>query len=182
MAATEPALAPGRLLAALAGLLGGLLAARRRASAADAARRPRRGACIHLYDGGGVTADGPALLVRKSLADKVSLSGSYYVDAVSNASIDVVTTASPFKETRNAYDLGVDYAVRDSLITLSACTSSKRARLRRPSSVSLDVAQEVFGGMTTVSLGFTRGADEVGKKGEPELLRQGQALAVPRSA
>ena len=58
--------------------------------------------CTHLYRGGGVTADGPALLVRKSIADKVSLSGSYYVDAVSNASIDVVTTASPFKETRKA--------------------------------------------------------------------------------
>ena len=29
---------------------------------------------------------------------------------VSNASIDVVTTASPYKETRNEYGLGADYA------------------------------------------------------------------------
>ena len=55
----------------------------------------------HIYNGGGVTAYGPALLVRKSIADKVSLTGTYYVDTVSNASIDVVTTASPYKETRN---------------------------------------------------------------------------------
>ncbi len=79
----------------------------------------------HVYNGGGVTATGPALLVRKSLADKVSLSGSYYVDSVSNASIDVVTTASPFKEKRTAYGLGVDYAARDSLITLSAVRAAR---------------------------------------------------------
>jgi hypothetical protein len=67
----------------------------------------------HVYDGGGVKAQGPALLVRKSLADKVSLSAQYYVDAVSNASIDVVTTASPFKETRKAWDFSAQTVVRD---------------------------------------------------------------------
>jgi Protein of unknown function (DUF3570) len=116
---------------------------------------------FHLYKGGGVTASGPALLVRKSLADKVSLSASYYVDAVSNASIDVVTTASPFKERRNAYDLGVDYVVRDS--TLSLSTNYSKEPDYTASSVSFDVAQEMFGGMTTVNLGYTRASDQVRK-------------------
>ena len=120
---------------------------------------------IHVYKGGGVTASGPALLVRKSLADKVSLSASYYVDAVSNASIDVVTTASPFRERRNAYDLGVDYVVRDSTISLS--TNQSKEPDYTASSVSMDVAQEVFGGMTTVNLGYTRAADRVGKHDTP---------------
>jgi hypothetical protein len=120
-------------------------------------------ALIHSYDGGGVKASGPALLVRKSLADKVSLSAQYYVDAVSNASIDVVTTASPFKETRTAWDFGATTVVRDSTLTLGL------ARSREPDyladSFNVDVAHEVFGGMSTVSLGFTRGHDEVGKRG-----------------
>src|SRR2546421_5999682 len=100
-----------------AGLLGGVLAA----TSARAVDLPedRAEAMVHSYSGGGVNANGPALLVRKSLADKVSLTGSYYVDAVSNASIDVVTTASPYKERRTEYGFGVDYAVRDSLVTLS---------------------------------------------------------------
>jgi hypothetical protein len=118
---------------------------------------------VHSYDGGGVRALGPALLVRKSLANKVSLSGQVYVDAVSNASIDVVTTASPFKETRTAYELGVQGLVRDSTLSLSA--SSSREPDYIANAVNLDVAHEVFGGMTTLSLGFTRGADKVGKKG-----------------
>ena len=147
----------------LAGLFGSLLAV----GGAKAIELPenRAEALYHLYKGGGVTADGPALLVRKSLADKVSLSGSYYVDAVSNASIDVVTTASPFKETRKAYDLGVDYAYRDSLMSLGVYRSKEPDY--QADSFSLDVAQEVFGNMTTIALGYTRGVDKVLKSNEP---------------
>jgi Protein of unknown function (DUF3570) len=117
----------------------------------------------HLYDGGGVRASGPALLVRKSLADRVSLSASYYVDMVSNASIDVVTTASPFDERRNEYSLGLDYAYRDTLMTLSASNSTEPDYVA--DGVSLDMSQEVFSGMTTINLGFTRSVDKVGKAG-----------------
>ena len=49
----------------------------------------------HLYDGGGVQIDGPSVLVRKQVGKSVSLVGNYYVDVVSSASIDVITTASP---------------------------------------------------------------------------------------
>jgi Protein of unknown function (DUF3570) len=145
----------------LAGLLGGVIAP----GAAQAADLPedRADAMIHVYDGGGVRAVGPAFLVRKKLLDKVSLSASYYIDSVSNASIDVVTTASPYKENRSEYGFSADYAVRDASMTL-ALTSSKEPDYTADY-LSLDVAQEVFGGMSTVSLGYTRGADKVGKKG-----------------
>lgn len=116
----------------------------------------------HLYRGGGVTAQGPALLVRKSLADRVSLSGTWYVDSVSNASIDVVTTASPYRENRQVYELGADYVVRDALLSVS--TSSSREPDYVANAVSVDLAQEVYGGMTTVALGFTRAVDDVGRK------------------
>jgi len=152
-----------RLPRALGGLLGGIVATQ----AASAATLPedRTELMYHRYDGGGVKASGPALLVRKSLADRVSLAGSYYVDAVSNASIDVVTTASPFKETRRAYDASVDWLTRDTLVSANLYAS------REPDydvdTVGTDVAHEVFGGMTTVSLGFSRSHDEVRKKNEP---------------
>ncbi|HSB98898.1 MAG TPA: DUF3570 domain-containing protein, partial [Burkholderiaceae bacterium] len=151
-----------RWAAPLAGLLGGVLPSA--PTAAMTLPEDTAEALYHLYDGGGVTAQGPALLVRKSLLDKVSLSGTYYVDAVSNASIDVVTTASPFKETRKEYGVGVDYAYRDSLMSLSYSNSDEPDY--KAQGLSIDVAQEVFGSMTTVKLGFTRGQDDVGKKGE----------------
>lgn len=156
-----------RLVATLIHLAGGLLGALLAGGTARAITLPedRAEALIHAYSGGGVTASGPALLVRKSLADKVSLTGSLYVDAVSNASIDVVTTASPYRERRNDYGLAADYAVRDALITLSLGASTEPDYRTR--SLALDIAQETFGGMTTVNLGFTRAADDVGKTGDP---------------
>jgi Protein of unknown function (DUF3570) len=166
MARLAPRLA-SRLPGLVSGLFGSLVGSVLTAGTSSAATLPedRAEGMFHLYKGGGVTASGPALLVRKSLADKVSLSASYYVDAVSNASIDVVTTASPFRERRNAYDLGVDYVVRDSTISLS--TNQSKEPDYTASSVSMDVSQEVFGGMTTVSLGYTRAADQVRKVNEP---------------
>lgn len=147
----------------LAGLMGGALAA----AGAEAADLPKDTADVlfHLYDGGGVTADGPALLIRKSLFDQLSVSGSYYVDLVSSASIDVVTTASPYHETREERSLGLDYLVQDSLISVSG-TISKEPDYSADSA-SLDVKHDLFGGMTTLSLGYTRGWDIVGKHGSP---------------
>lgn len=140
--------------------LGGLLAPG--AAAAVDLPEDRADLMYHSYDGGGVKATGPALLVRKSLADRVSLSGSYYVDMVSNASVDVVTNASPYKERRKEYGIGADYAVRDALISLAASSSKEPDYEAR--AVSLDVSQETFGGMTTVALGFTRASDKVGQR------------------
>ena len=63
----------------------------------------------HLYEGGGVRIDGPSVLVRKQIGTSVSVVGNYYVDMISSASIDVVTTASPYKEEREQWSLGMDY-------------------------------------------------------------------------
>ncbi len=148
------------LLRLATGLLGGWLAT----GATQAASLPddRAEALIHTYTGGGVTANGPAFLVRKSLAGKWSLSGSVYVDAVSNASIDVVTTASPYRETRRAGDFSLQTVVRDASITFGMSTSREPDYVAN--GVSLDIAQDFFGGMSTLNLGFTRGADKVGSK------------------
>ena len=114
---------------------------------------------FHIYDGGGVRVTGPALLVRKNVADKVSVSGSYYADTVSSASIDVVTTASPFKEKRTEYGAGIDYLYNDSLMRLSVSKSNEPDYIA--DTLSMNFSQDVFGGMTTVSMGYSRGKDTV---------------------
>ena len=151
-----------RLVAPLAGLLGGVMSST--PVAAVTLPEDAGEAMYHLYDGGGLTASGPALLVRKSLLDKVSLTGTYYVDIVSNASIDVVTTASPYKETRKEFAVGVEYAYRDSLLSVSYSDSDEPDY--KAQGLSIDASQEVFGNMTTIKLGFSRGQDDVGKTGE----------------
>jgi len=119
-------------------------------------------AMFHIYDADGLRASGPAVLVRKKVGSSVSLQGSYYVDQVSSASIDVVTTASPFKETRKEFTVGGDYVVRDSMISVSSTQSTEPDY--KASTVNVDVSQDMFGGMTTVALGYSRGMDDVGRK------------------
>ena len=152
-----------QLLLKLATLLGGVFGLHH-ARAVDLPEDNAE-AMFHYYNGGGVTADGPALLVRKKLADSFSLSAGYYIDAVSNASIDVVTTASPFRETRREYSLGLDYVYRDSHISVASTDSTEPDYIAK--SNSMDLAQEVYGGMTTVNIGFTRGEDQVLKHNDP---------------
>jgi Protein of unknown function (DUF3570) len=146
----------------LLGALGGLLAT----GHAQAAELPedRADLMVHSFKGGGVDALGPALLVRKNILNKVSLFATYYADIVSNASIDVVTTASPYDETRNEYGFGFDYAVRDSLITLAGSYSTEPDYTA--TAFNIDVTTDFFSGMTSIGLGYTYGSDDVGKVGE----------------
>ena len=42
----------------------------------------------HDWQGGGVTVDGPSVLVRKSVNDSLSFAANYYVDMISSASVE----------------------------------------------------------------------------------------------
>jgi hypothetical protein len=150
---------PYLLAADLLGLLAGVFAS----GSARAVELPEDAANLmyHYYDGAGTKAYGPALLVRKSLADKVSLFGGYYLDQVSNASIDVVTTASKYKETRHEEWLGFDYVYRDATLTLSGSNSDEPDY--KSKAFNIDVQQETFGNTTTVAFGYTRAWDKVGE-------------------
>ena len=120
---------------------------------------------VHRYDGGGITIQGPSVLVRKKLGDKASVVGNYYVDSISSASIDVVTSASPYKERRTQYSLGGDYLYGKS--TYSAGYISSKENDYNSRTAYFNISQDMFGDLTTVSFGFTRGWDKVGRRGDP---------------
>lgn len=137
------------------------------ASMANAAVLPedRADLMYHSYDGGGMTIDGPAVLVRKKAGESVSMFGYYYADMVSSASIDVVTTASAYEEDRDEYSAGIDYLHGKSTMSLSYTYSDESDYTAN--TVSAGVSHDMFGDLTTISMGFTYGWDDVGKNGEP---------------
>ncbi len=147
-------------LLALAGLA---LAA---SSAAHAAVLPddRADVLYHRYDGGGVTIDGPSLLLRKKFAEKYSVSANYYMDMVSSASIDVMTTASPYKEERTQGSLAFDLLQGKTQYSVSYTLSDENDYTAN--TASFDLSQDIFGDLTTVSFGFSQGWDEVRKRGD----------------
>jgi len=135
---------------------------------------------FHSYDGGGVTISGPSLLVRKQFATNFSASANYYVDKVSSASIDVVTTASPYTEQRTQYSVGMDYLHERWILSLGLTKSEENDFLAN--TFSIGISQDVFGDLTTISLGYSLGKDEVGRRGDPlfadEIERQHYRLGV----
>jgi hypothetical protein len=118
----------------------------------------------HRYEGGGVTVDGPSVLVRKKIGESVSVSANYYVDMVSSASIDVVTTASPYKDRREQKSLSADYLRGKSLYS-AGYIQSKESDYTSDTAF-FNVSQDLFGDLTTVSLGYSQGWDQVGKRGD----------------
>jgi hypothetical protein len=119
---------------------------------------------FHSYDGGGVTIDGPSLLVRKKFAEKYAVNASYYVDMVSSASIDVITTASPYDEERTQYGVGFEYL--RGKVTYAASFSNSSENDYDADTASLSVSQDMFGDLTTVTLSFTRGWDDVTRRSD----------------
>lgn len=118
----------------------------------------------HRYDGGGVTIDGPSLLVRKKFAEQYAVTAGYYVDMVSSASIDVVTTASPYEEERKEYALGFEY-LRGKLKYDLGFSNSEESDYEA-NTARFAVSQDMFGDLTNVSLAFARGWDTVSREGD----------------
>ena len=113
----------------------------------------------HLYDGGGVTIDGPSVLVRKKVGKSVSFVGNYYVDMVSSASIDVITTASPYSEERKQWSLGMDYLRGNTTMRVNYVSSVESDF--DANTYAFSVSQDMFGDLTTLTLTYVLGDDLV---------------------
>jgi hypothetical protein len=119
----------------------------------------------HRYDGGDVTIDGPSILVRKKAGKSLSFVGNYYVDMISSASIDVITTASPYTEERTQWSMGMDYLRGNTTMSVNY-TSSEESDFDAET-VSFSVSQDMFGDLTTLTLSYALGDDLVRKSDDP---------------
>ena len=111
----------------------------------------------HSYDGGGITVDGPSVLIRKNVGENYSISANHYVDSISSASVDVqmLLGASRYSEERTQNSLGIDYMYDKSIISYSYTNSSENDF--EADTMNFSISQEMFGGLTTVSMGFKYG-------------------------
>jgi hypothetical protein len=114
---------------------------------------------FHRYEGGGVQVDGPSILVRKSVGQSVSVNANYLVDSISCASVDVITSASAYTEERTETGLALDYLYDKTLMTLSFIKSDESDYLAETG--SFDISHDMFGDLTTVSLGYSVGNDDI---------------------
>jgi hypothetical protein len=113
----------------------------------------------HRYEGGGITIQGPSLLIQKKITDNFALTGNYYEDMISSASIDVKLSASPYKEKRTQKSGGFEYLHGKS--TYSAGIINSVEPDYRSNTTYYSVSQDMFGDLTTLSMTYKRGWDHV---------------------
>jgi len=119
----------------------------------------RADAMYHRYSGGGVTIDGPSVLVRKKFGEKFAATANYYVDMVSSASIDVLLNASPYSERREQKSVSAEYLRGKSTYSLGYINSEESDYKADTSFFS--ISQDMFGDLTTVSIGYKRGWNDI---------------------
>jgi hypothetical protein len=113
------------------------------------------------YRGGGMDITGKSILVRKKFTEQFSAQANYFVDTVSGASVDVLSNASVIKDERKQKSLSLDYIHDKTQYNLSYTNSTERDYISNTTHFSL--SQDMFGDLTTVSLGFTNSRDKVGE-------------------
>jgi len=140
----------------------------------------RSDALYHAYKGGGLEVNGPSILVRKQVGKSSSLSANYYVDSITSATIDVITAASPYTEKRTEKSVGVDYVFNKSIMSTGYTNSIENDFDAQ--SAFFNISQNMFGDLTTVSLGYARGWDVITKTGDPDFKekanRQSYSLGI----
>ena len=125
----------------------------------------RADALYHSFDGGGVEITGPSLLFRKNIKDKVGVRANYYVDMISSASVDVLATASPYTEERTQIGVGLDYLHNKTLMSLDYINSEEDDYSAQTAMFS--VSQDFFGDLSTFSMSYAIGDDEVRNNADP---------------
>jgi hypothetical protein len=113
----------------------------------------------HRYQGGGITVQGPSILVQKRIGDQFAVNANYYQDMISSASIDVLLSASPYKETRTQKSAGAQYLHGKTTYSAGFINSVEPDYKANTSYYS--VSRDMFGDLTTVTLSYSRGWDQI---------------------
>ena len=104
---------------------------------------------------------GESVAVRKKFTENFAISGNYFVDKVSGASIDVLSQASQIRDERIQKSATLEFVHDKTTYNATYQTSVERDYRSDTSSVSLK--QDMFGDLTTLSLAFANTDDKIGE-------------------
>ena len=132
-----------------------------RATCADVLPDDRADVFWSKYSGGGMDITGESALLRKKVTEDFALEANYFVDKVSGASIDVLSQASQIKDERKQKSGTAEFVHDKTTYTASFINSVERDYKSNTSSISLK--QDMFGDLTTLTLGYSHTDDTVGE-------------------
>lgn len=150
------------------------------ARAQPAGDRPRTvSAALQIYaDDDRVTVVSPSASAHDDVSDRLAVDVDAAIDAVSAASIDVVTQASPyaFSELRVEGGLAARWSPAPAQLraSIAASTEHDYDALRLGAGVRRDLREHT----TTLDLGYQLSLDQVGRAGDPDFARSRDVHAL----
>jgi hypothetical protein len=148
-----------------------------RATNADVLPDDRADLFYSKYSGGGMDITGESVLVRKKITENFAVEANYFVDKVSGASVDVLSQASQIKDERKQKSGTIEYMHDKTTYSLSFINSTERDYISNTTHFSL--SQDMFGDLTTLTLGWGRTRDSVGENdgtaNDPKVVWLGHA-------
>lgn len=162
----------------------GLLVALTRMASADPTDEPGASAGLHIYaDDDHVTVVSPSASVRTDVTSRLSLSTDATVDAVSAASVDVVTSASPSTVHEQRIELGLSATYREQRTRwwtagVRASHEHDYESVRLRASGRWELAQR----NTTLQLDYVFGYDDVTSMMDPSFHRDRESHELMASA
>src|SRR5882724_5274817 len=148
-----------RYILARAAMLAALLLIR--STIADVLPDNRADVFYSKYSGGGMDITGYSATARAKITENFAVEANYFVDKVSGASVDVLSQASVIKDERKQKSISLDYIHNKTQYNLSYTNSTERDYISNTTHFSL--SQDMFGDLTTVTLGFTDSRNKVGE-------------------
>ena len=133
----------------------------------------------HSYEGGGMKIDGPSILLRKKATESVSVTAYYYLDSISSASVDVLSTASAYTEERNEGQLGIEYLHDKTIMSFNIRQSDEDDYLAQ--SLSANISHDTFGDLTNISMGFSYGDNDIKRNGDEVFEEESQQYRIRAS-
>src|SRR5271167_4322804 len=132
-----------------------------RSTSADVLPDDRADLFYSKYSGGGMDITGESVLVRKKFTENFAVEANYFIDKVSGASIDVLSQASVIKDERKQKTGSVEYMHDKTTYSASYINSVERDYVSNTASFTL--SQDMFGDLTTVTLGYAKTNNKVGE-------------------
>jgi hypothetical protein len=150
-----------------------------RSTSADVLPDNRADVFYSKYSGGGMDITGYSATARAKIAENFAVEANYFIDKVSGASIDVLSQASVIKDERKQKSGTLEYLHDKTTYTASYTSSVERDYISDTASISL--SQDMFGDLTTVTLGFSESHNKVGENNgtanDPNVAWLGHALS-----
>ena len=132
-----------------------------RSTSADVLPDDRADVFYSKYSGGGMDITGYSATVRAKITENFAVEANYFIDKVSGASIDVLSQASVIKDERKQKTGTVEY-LHDKT-TYTASYTRAWSATTYPNTASFSLSQDMFGDLTTITLGFSDTSDKVGE-------------------